>query len=161
MCVCSGSIALSRISVNSTVRPLLIYCRHQKPVFHHKLFSCWQSCQHLRSTKMEEFNNPSPQITAHQPWNKGKLIGAKPPLRSKHVWSIRTKLQIERRNAIWPYSISLSTANFAAAMSWLSEWKTLRQAGMQLTAQPSDRRKLDTRFALKSQSRQGKHLTNT
>ena len=31
------------------------------------------------------------------PWNKGKLIGAKPPLLAKHVWSIRTKLQIEKR----------------------------------------------------------------
>jgi integrase len=31
------------------------------------------------------------------PWNKGKMIGAKPPLRPKHVWSIRTKLQIEGR----------------------------------------------------------------
>jgi integrase len=31
------------------------------------------------------------------PWNKGKLIGAKPPLRPKHVWSIRTKFQIEGR----------------------------------------------------------------
>jgi len=31
------------------------------------------------------------------PWNKGKLIGAKPPLRAKHVWSIRTKLQVEGR----------------------------------------------------------------
>ncbi len=30
-------------------------------------------------------------------WNKGKLIGAKPPLRPKHVWSIRTKLQIADR----------------------------------------------------------------
>src|ERR1700676_1246214 len=30
-------------------------------------------------------------------WNKGKLIGAKPPLRPKHVWSIRTKLQIQGR----------------------------------------------------------------
>lgn len=28
------------------------------------------------------------------PWNKGKLVGAKPPLRPSHVWSIRTKLQI-------------------------------------------------------------------
>jgi integrase len=28
-----------------------------------------------------------------QPWNKGKLIGPKPPLHPKHVWSIRTKLQ--------------------------------------------------------------------
>jgi hypothetical protein len=30
-------------------------------------------------------------------WNNGKLTGAKPPLRPKHVWSIRTKLQIEGR----------------------------------------------------------------
>jgi hypothetical protein len=38
-------------------------------------------------------------LTPHRrlPWNKGKLIGAKPPLRPKHVWSIRTKLQIEGR----------------------------------------------------------------
>ena len=31
------------------------------------------------------------------PWNKGKLTGAKPPLRPKHVWSIRSKLQLENR----------------------------------------------------------------
>jgi integrase len=31
------------------------------------------------------------------PWNKGKLIGAKPPLRPNQVWSIRTRLVIERR----------------------------------------------------------------
>jgi integrase len=31
------------------------------------------------------------------PWNKGKLIGSKPPLRTKDVWSIRTKLQVEKR----------------------------------------------------------------
>jgi integrase len=31
------------------------------------------------------------------PWNKGKLIGAKPPLRPKHVWCIRTKLQVDGR----------------------------------------------------------------
>jgi integrase len=30
------------------------------------------------------------------PWNKGKLTGAKPPLRPKHVWAIRTKLQIDQ-----------------------------------------------------------------
>ena len=28
------------------------------------------------------------------PWNKGKLIGPKPPLRPSHVWLIRTKLQM-------------------------------------------------------------------
>ena len=31
------------------------------------------------------------------PWNKGKLTGAKPPLRPKHVWAIRTKLQMEQQ----------------------------------------------------------------
>lgn len=32
-----------------------------------------------------------------KPWNMGKLIGPKPPLRPKHVWAIRTKLQLEKR----------------------------------------------------------------
>src|SRR5271170_8514074 len=31
------------------------------------------------------------------PWNKGKLIGARPPLRPKHVRSIRTRLLVEGR----------------------------------------------------------------
>lgn len=31
------------------------------------------------------------------PWNKGKFTGAKPPLRPRHVWSIRSKLQLEGR----------------------------------------------------------------
>jgi integrase len=38
----------------------------------------------------------TPHASRLEPWNKGKLIGAKPPLRPKH-WSIRTKLQIARR----------------------------------------------------------------
>lgn len=37
---------------------------------------------------------PAPKRTA---WNKGKLTGAKPPLRPKHVWAIRTKLQIDQQ----------------------------------------------------------------
>jgi integrase len=38
-----------------------------------------------------------PQHAGLTPWNKGKLLGTKPPLRTKHVWAIRTKLQVERR----------------------------------------------------------------
>ncbi len=30
-------------------------------------------------------------------WNKAKLIGPKPPLQPRHVWAIRTRLQINRR----------------------------------------------------------------
>jgi integrase len=38
-----------------------------------------------------------PSKPQREPWNKGKFIGQKPPLRPKHVWSIRTRLQIEGR----------------------------------------------------------------
>lgn len=31
------------------------------------------------------------------PWNKGKLTGQKPPLQPKHVWTIRTRLQLAKR----------------------------------------------------------------
>ena len=31
------------------------------------------------------------------PWNKGRLIGAKPPLKPNHVWAIRTRLQLDGR----------------------------------------------------------------
>jgi integrase len=36
-------------------------------------------------------------VTRRTPWNKGKLIGTKPPLRPKQVWAIRTRLMIEGR----------------------------------------------------------------
>ena len=32
-----------------------------------------------------------------QPWNKGKLTGPKPPLQPRHVWAIRTRLQLAGR----------------------------------------------------------------
>ena len=41
--------------------------------------------------------NATPTPHKRLPWNKGKLTGAKPPLRPKHVWSIWTTLQIEGR----------------------------------------------------------------
>jgi integrase len=44
---------------------------------------------------MEPESTPSVVKPTRVPWNKGKLVGAKPPLRPSHVWSIRTKLQIE------------------------------------------------------------------
>jgi len=39
----------------------------------------------------------APASPGHLPWNKGKLSGAKAPLRPKDVWSIRSKLQLEGR----------------------------------------------------------------
>ena len=46
---------------------------------------------------MQDTENAVPTPPKRLPWNKGKLTGAKPPLRPKHVWSIRTKLQVEGR----------------------------------------------------------------
>ena len=45
---------------------------------------------------MSDYENCSP-ARRPTPWNEGKLIGARPPLRPKHVWSIRTRLLLERR----------------------------------------------------------------
>ena len=43
-------------------------------------------------------DNPSNAVAPDRPaWNKGKLTGPKPPLRPGHVWSIRARLQLERR----------------------------------------------------------------
>ena len=47
---------------------------------------------------MEDHQSPVADKPApRRPWNKGKLVGAKPPLRPSHVWSIRTKLQMQGR----------------------------------------------------------------
>ncbi|HDL86357.1 MAG TPA: integrase [Candidatus Acetothermia bacterium] len=35
--------------------------------------------------------------SARVPWNKGKITGQKPPLQPKHVWAIRTQLQLTGR----------------------------------------------------------------
>ena len=47
---------------------------------------------------MEEHQPPvADKPIRRSPWNKGKLVGAKPPLRPSHVWSIQTKLHMEGR----------------------------------------------------------------
>jgi integrase len=46
---------------------------------------------------MENDQTTASSTPQRTPWNKGKLIGTKPPLRPKEVWSIRTKLHIEGR----------------------------------------------------------------
>jgi hypothetical protein len=38
-----------------------------------------------------------PSVPRRDPWNKGPLIGQKRPLKPKDLWSIRVRLQVERR----------------------------------------------------------------
>lgn len=43
------------------------------------------------------------------PWNKGKLIGAKPPLRQKHVWAIRGMLQNGRKRDLAMFNLAIDS----------------------------------------------------
>jgi hypothetical protein len=42
----------------------------------------------------ENDSSPRPQ---HNPWNKGRIIGQKRPLKPRDVWTIRVRLQLEGR----------------------------------------------------------------
>ena len=61
------------------------------------MIALWSVSQPRRPTM--DASNPSSSNAgpARQAWNKGKLTGPKPPLRLGHVWSIRARLQLERR----------------------------------------------------------------
>ncbi|OKO87912.1 hypothetical protein AC629_12305 [Bradyrhizobium sp. NAS80.1] len=50
-----------------------------------------------------------------EPWNKGKLIGAKPPSRPNQFWPIRTRLLIE--------TLIRDTGNLRAAQLLLGHTK--------------------------------------
>src|SRR5258706_12078716 len=58
--------------------------------------------QPRRQTMEEDHAAKTRKPSRCAPWNKGKLVGAKPPLRPSHVWSIRTKLQIEGKKRDLP-----------------------------------------------------------
>jgi integrase len=36
-------------------------------------------------------------VQIHEPWNKGKLVGQKAPLKLKDIWAIRIHLQLDQR----------------------------------------------------------------
>ena len=46
---------------------------------------------------MQSFRDSHDNAGPRSTWNKAKLIGPKPPLQLKHVWAIRTRLQLGKR----------------------------------------------------------------
>jgi len=44
-----------------------------------------------KGTVME---NSTPTKTSNAPWNKGKLVGQKPPFKLKEIWAIRIRLEL-------------------------------------------------------------------
>jgi hypothetical protein len=82
------------------------------------------------------------------PWNNGKLTGAKPPLRPKHVWSIRTKLQIEGRTrdlAMFNLAIDSKLRGCDVVAMQVED---VAGSGYTAGRAPSGKRKLDGRSGL-------------
>ena len=46
---------------------------------------------------MNSTNEPTIDPGERRPWNRGRYIGPKPPLQPRHVWAIRTRLQLAER----------------------------------------------------------------
>jgi hypothetical protein len=51
------------------------------------------------------------EVSSHRaPWNKGRLIGQKRPLKPKEVWAIRIRLQLEeRRRGLALFNLALDS----------------------------------------------------
>ena len=95
----------------------------------------------------------TPTTPKRVPWNKGKLTGAKPPLRTKHVWSIRTKLQIEGRTrdlALFNLAIdsklrgcdvvAIRVENVGSCMAWVLQAGSTRAAPVPRSGQTAPNR---------------------
>ena len=77
------------------------------------------------------------------PWNKGKMIGSKPPLCIKNVWSTRTKLQVDRRlRDLAMFNLAIDS-KLRAATSSPCGLKTLPRTGQPSIAPQSAREKPD------------------
>ena len=77
---------------------------------------------------MHEIQNPTAS-PKRVPWNRGKLIGPRPPLRQKDVWQSERRCRSSSRSAIWRYSIWPLIASYAATTLSRSEWMTLPLMG--------------------------------
>src|SRR5437763_2915741 len=105
---------------------------------------------------MQDQVNTAPTPQKWLPWNKGNLTRAKPPLRPKPFWSIRTNLQIEGRTrdlAMFNLAIDSKLRGFdvvairvedVAAGGYTADRATVRQ---KKTGRP-------VRFELSEQTRQ-------
>lgn len=87
------------------------------------------------------------------PWNKGKLVGQKPPLKLREIWAIRIRLQIEEKHrelALFNLAIDsklracdllklrvsdVSQGNRVAARAAVVQQKTQRSVQFEITEQ--------------------------
>jgi hypothetical protein len=80
-------------------------------------------------------------VRTRTPWNRGKLIGARPPLRPKHVWSTRTRLLLEGRvRDLAMFNLAIDS-KLRAAMWWLSRSRMSPPTAMRSTVQPCGKKR--------------------
>lgn len=46
---------------------------------------------------MSTSNTQHDQPSIHVPWNKGRLVGQKPPLKLQEIWAVRIRLRLGKR----------------------------------------------------------------
>lgn len=96
---------------------------------------------------------PSASDTSDRPWNLGRLIGPKPPLKSEHIWAIHTRPQHEGRTrdlALFNTAIDSQKTGRPAPFERTETTRETPAAWLKLRA--GDR-------LLPSRSRPGEHLT--
>lgn len=58
----------------------------------------------------------------HEPWNKGKLIGQKAPLKLKEIWAIRVRLELSHRiRYLAPFNLAIDSKLRACDLVKLKE----------------------------------------
>ena len=121
-----------------------------------------------------ETNLTTPHVNGYRiTWNKGKLTGQKPPLQPKHVWAIRTQLQLDKRTrelALFNLAIDsklrgcdlvrlrvadVAPHGYAVERATVRQRKTGRPVSFEVTEQ--SRQAIDTSLAVSGRS-QGSYL---
>ena len=102
---------------------------------------------------MDTVSNTAARVT---PWNKGKLLGQKPPLKLKEIWAIQIRLQLDHRARELALFNLASTASCAGAISWGFASTMWSRAVMSPPARSLCRRRRNGRCNSRSPSKRGK-----
>src|SRR3990170_4517336 len=52
----------------------------------------------MQNKRSQNMFPPNENNQKEGPWNKGTLVGQKPPLKLKEIWAIRIRLQIDKKH---------------------------------------------------------------
>ncbi len=124
---------------------------------------------------MQHLDEPIFTHNHRHPWNKGRIIGPKPPLKPRHIWAIRTRLQLAGRKrdlALFNLAIDsklrgcdvvslkvedIATQGYANDRATVRQRKTSRPVKFEITEQT--RQAVDA-YLLAARKRPGDYIFN-